>query len=368
MSERVRVLVLTPDFPPARGGIQVLSHRIVTGFERVEPTVVTLSHPAAPAFDQAQPFRVARVGGRLGGRAPAIAALNLLALDVARRVRPHVVLSAHIVVSPPAALLRRWQGLPWVQYVHAKEVGTRPGLARFALSRADSTIAVSDYACSLARDAHAPPARVHRIHPGVDLGAPPPSPRRPQTRPTIVTIARLEDRYKGHDVMLRALPLVRAQVPDVLWAVIGEGPLRSLLEQRASALGLDGCVRFLGGVDDAARDAWLERAHVFAMVSRLPARGFAGEGFGIVYLEANARGLPVVAGAAGGAVDAVVDGETGLLVDPEDHVAVARALTRLLTDPELSERLGTAGRERAQSFAWPRVAREVEQLLLDVCA
>jgi phosphatidyl-myo-inositol dimannoside synthase len=392
---RPRVLVLTPDFPPARGGIQVLTHRIVSSWERVEPVVVTLDHVGAEAFDARQPFPVVRVPSPTRGaaRASAIVALNLAALRTARATKPSAVLASHIVTGPAAALLRRWSGLPWLQYVHAKEVGARPGLAAFAVRRADVTVAVSRYTRSLALAAGAPPARVRTVNPGVDLpdgddadgeraaaAAAPgdadalrlPSPRRahpietPGERPTILTIARLEDRYKGHDVLLRALPLVRAQIPAVRWAVIGDGPLRRVLERGAAMLDLGDAVEFLGAVDDAERDAWLERAHVFAMASRLPAGGYAGEGFGIVYLEANAHGLPAVAGGVGGATDAVVHERTGLLVDPEDHVAVAQALTRLLRDRDLARELGRGGHERAQSFAWPHVSREVEGLLLEL--
>jgi phosphatidylinositol alpha-1,6-mannosyltransferase len=121
-------------------------------------------------------------------------------------------------------------------------------------------------------------------------------------------------------------------------------------------------------VSDAERDAWLERAWVFAMPSRVPAGGPGGEGFGIVYLEAAARGLPVVAGDRGGAVDAVDGGRTGLLVDATDHLAVADALTTLLLDRERAEEMGRAGRERAREFAWPLVSARVERLLLELAA
>jgi phosphatidylinositol alpha-1,6-mannosyltransferase len=106
-------------------------------------------------------------------------------------------------------------------------------------------------------------------------------------------------------------------------------------------------------VTDAERDAALDRAHVFAMPSRLPPGGVGGEGFGIVYLEAGAHRLPVVAGAVGGALDAVVHEKTGLLVDPEDVGAVAQAVGDLLLDPQRAGELGDAGREHAQGFAWP---------------
>jgi phosphatidyl-myo-inositol dimannoside synthase len=122
----------------------------------------------------------------------------------------------------------------------------------------------------------------------------------------------------------------------------------------------------LGQTSDAERDAWFRRSHVFAMPARIPASG-AGEGFGIVFLEANLHGLPVVAGAAGGALDAVVNGETGILVDPADHVALADALVDLLQNPERARRLGAAGAERARrDFNWPTIAARVETLLRSI--
>jgi phosphatidylinositol alpha-1,6-mannosyltransferase len=127
----------------------------------------------------------------------------------------------------------------------------------------------------------------------------------------------------------------------------------------------DGTV-LVGAVGDDQRDEWLDRSHVFAMPSRLPAGGFAGEGFGIVFLEAGLHELPVVAGAVGGARDAVRDGETGLLVDPTDHVAVAQALTTLLRDRGTATRLGRNGAEHARRHAWPRIAARVRDVLEQV--
>jgi phosphatidyl-myo-inositol dimannoside synthase len=368
MSERPSVLVITPDFPPAKGGIQILSYRIVSSFRTLKPTVVTLAHPAARAFDQRHTFRVLRVRSAPGLHPLAILALNATSVALAFDERPDVVLSTHIIAGPAAALIRQQLGIPFVQYVHAKEIGARPGLARFVLTRADRVVTVSRYARELALTAGVSPSRIALINPGVDKPEPVRGDGHRSLRPTLVTVARLEDRYKGHDVVLRALPLVRAQVPDVVWRIVGDGPLRPTLEDRVSALGLEDAVMFLGSLSDEDRDQELARAHVFCMVSRLPAGGFAGEGFGIVYLEANAHGLPVVAGAVGGATDAVVHGKTGLLVDPEDHVAVADALVTLLRDRETAERMGRDGRAHAERLSWEAAGRHVEAELMQLLA
>jgi phosphatidylinositol alpha-1,6-mannosyltransferase len=357
----MRALVLTPDFPPAPGGIQLLAHRLVANFDGIASRVVTLGAPGAPAWDRAQRLDVRRVAPWPERRA-GIARLNAAALAHALRFRPDVVLAVHIVCGPAAAVIRRALGVPVVTYLHADEIAIRR-VASFALRHCDRIVAVSRYTAGLAEGAGADPERIHVIPPGVDWREPPRTER--LDTPTILTVARLEDRYKGHDVMVRALPLVRARVPDAQWVVVGDGTLRGDIERRAAAAGVRDAIRLCGVVSDAERDGWLDRAHVFAMPSRIPDDGGAGEGFGIVYLEAGVHGLPVVAGRAAGALDAVVDGTTGLLVDPTSHTAVATALGRLLSDRELAARMGATASERARDFAWPQIARRVEALLED---
>jgi phosphatidylinositol alpha-1,6-mannosyltransferase len=283
----------------------------------------------------------------------------------ALRFRPQVVLTAHIFTSPAALAIKRLLGTPYVQYLHGREIIIRPRLTRAGLRAAAAAVAVSSYTRQLALAHGAPEERIHLIPPGIDLVERATTER--SAKPTVITIARLEQRYKGHDVLLRALPLVRSRVSHARLVIIGDGPLRPVYESLALSLALDGAVEFVGALDDVSRDRQLDRAHAFAMPSRLPLDG-GGEGFGIVYLEAAVHGLPVVAGNVAGAVDAVVHDRTGLLVDPTDHVAVADALTTLLESPEIAERLGRAGTERANDFAWPKIARRVEDLLLEVAS
>ena len=358
---RRRLLVLTPDFPPAFGGIQLVVSRLVENFERFEVRVVALGQPGAESFDRSAGLEVIRTPQ---SRIPKTTNLLLNAGGVraALRFRPDVVLVAHIIVAPAAALIRRASGAPFVQYLHGHEVAVRPRLTRFAVARAAATIAVSSYTRRLAADVGADVARVHRISPGVDL----PSGRRAERdgRPTVLTLARLTARYKGHDVLIRALPRIKASVPEAALVIVGDGPLRDELAELARDQGVAESTVFAGSVADDERDAWLDRAHVFAMPSRLPPGGMGGEGFGIVYLEAGAHSLPVVAGNVAGAVDAVVDGETGLLVDPSDPRAVADAISELLLDREKADALGRAGAARASDFAWPKIAARIEDLLL----
>jgi phosphatidyl-myo-inositol dimannoside synthase len=362
-ASRPRLLIVTPDFPPARGGIQVLVHRLAAGIKGFDTRVLTLDSPGAARFDCESTLAISRVRGSSRLRGGRIALLDAGAVVAALRFRPDVTLSAHIVASPAAALIRHVLGAQTCQYFYAEEIGARPKLAAFAARQAHLSIALSVYAAKLITQTGVTPPSLSVIPPGVDI----PRDATPLAAgaPTYLTIARLEERYKGHDVAMRALPLVLAKVPDARWVVIGDGSLRPGLEALARSYGVAHSVDFLGAVSDEQRNLWLRRARVFAMPSRLPAGRFAGEGFGIVYLEAGAYGKPVVAGNVGGALDAVADGESGLLVNPTDPLEVADAITRLLLDDELANRLGKGGAERAQRFAWPMVAELVEGVLLE---
>lgn len=350
----MRVVVVTPDFPPATGGIQRLIGELVdrAGWESL---VITFDHPDAVDVETTHRVRV------LPRRMASMAQLNAAAMRRGYAWRGDAVLCGHIAVSPGSALLGRALGVPVVQYVYAKELTSRPRLARFALERAAAAIAISGHTAGLATRAGAPAERVTTIEPGVDAAADRPA-RESRRRPTILTVARLVDRYKGFDVLLRALPLVRSRVPDVQWVVVGDGELRPELEATATAWGLSDSVLFAGNVTDEQRDDWFARSHVFAMPSRVPADG-GGEGYGLVFLEAGARGLPCVTADEGAVAEAVIDGESGLLVDARDHVAVADAVVDLLTDPQRVARLGAGGRDRADGLSWERMAREVEALV-----
>lgn len=353
MTSAVRALLMTPDYPPARGGIQYLLHGLVSHAERIRFDVVTFGARAQGVSDD---DGIRRVAPR-GPRAVAVATLNAACVCAAHRLRPHVLLCGHIVTAPAAATT----GIPFVQYVHASELAMRPRLATFAVRRAAATIALGEHGRQLALAAGAAPERIEVIPPGIDL--PPVAPAPAVRLPMIVCVARLEDRYKGFDVLLRALALVRSRVPEATLTLAGDGPLRASLEALARANGCADAVRFAGAVSDGERDRLLREAAVFAMPSRLPPGG-GGEGFGIAYLEAAAHGTPVVAGNVGGALDAVVDGITGLLIAPDDHVAVADALCELLLDRDRAATLGAAGRARAEGFAWPAIVPRVEDVLI----
>ena len=326
--------------------------------------VLTLGQPGDEAFDRESRVDVRRVASAESDRRLAMLRLNTAALGEARAFRPQVVLSGHIVASLGAVMIRRLLKVPFVQYVHADEFRGRARLSRFAVRAADRTIAVSEYTREMTLVAGAEAERIRVIHPGVDL--PSISVEGERTEPVVLTVARIQVPYKGHDVIARALPAIRAKVPAARWVVIGDGAHKGEIEALVEAEGVADAVDFLGRVSDAERDSWLDRARIFCMPSRIPEAGFGGEGFGIVYQEAGAHGLPSVAGDVAGARDAVIAGETGLLVDPADPVAVGNAISELLGDPTRAREMGIAARRYAEEHAWPKIAARVAVLLREV--
>jgi phosphatidylinositol alpha-1,6-mannosyltransferase len=273
-------------------------------------------------------------------------------------------------VTGPASLYLQWKwDVPAIQYTYAKELGRRTRVAKLALAHSSRTIAISTYTRERVLQLGAASDRVRLILPGVD----PPARQGAVTclaerEPIVITVARLVDRYKGFDMILRALPGIRERVPNVRWVVVGEGPLRAELEQQARDLEVAHAVSFVGAVDNDERDRLLDNAAVFAMPSRLDPSHTGGEGFGLVYLEAAARGLPTVAGNVGGATDAVVHDQTGLLVDPTDPIAVGRAISDLLVDRDRAERLGQAARTYAGTLTWERMGRAFECVVAEAIA
>ena len=180
----------------------------------------------------------------------------------------------------------------------------------------------------------------------------------------ILCVSRLVPR-KGQDILIRSMALVRQRVADAVLVLAGDGPYRPKLEAEAASAPA-GSVVFAGEISDQESPACYAAADVFAMPCRSRWGGLEVEGFGIVFLEAAATGKAAVAGRSGGADEAVADEETGLLVEGREPKAVALALARLLTDREGANRMGSAGRTRAEDeFAWPIIAKRLGAILTE---
>ncbi|MBP9694913.1 MAG: glycosyltransferase family 4 protein [Candidatus Magasanikbacteria bacterium] len=176
----------------------------------------------------------------------------------------------------------------------------------------------------------------------------------PDDAKIILGIGALKAR-KGFDIVIRAMSQVCKIVPSAIYVIVGKGSDEFFLRSLVNELGLSNSIFFATSVDDEKLPAYVQSAHVYCHTPRMVDGAF--EGFGIVYLQAGVAGKPVVGSNSGGVADAVLDNKTGILVPENDPDATAQALISLLVDKELSNRLGKAGKEYAQSHDWNKIAQ-----------
>ena len=362
-------LLVTNDFPPKVGGIQSYLWEL---WRRLPPelvTVLTTAHPDAAAFDAVQPFAVHRWPGRALLPTPALAQeIRSLATRVGARL---------VVLDPalPVGLLGPRLDLPYSVVLHGAEVTVpaRAPLARqllaMVLRGATTVVAAGGYPAAEAFHVAGADLAVRVVPPGVDVDRFRPVSaevkRRarshlglPSDGKLVVGMSRLVPR-KGFDVLIAAAALLAPLRPDLMVAIAGTGRDRKRLERLIASTGAP--VRLLGFVPDDAMPGLLGSADAFAMPCRSRWGGLEQEGFGIVFLEAAACGVAGVAGASGGSHEAVAHGETGFVVRrPQDPVAVAAALARLLDDDDLCRAMGEAARRRAEElFSYDRLAADL---------
>jgi phosphatidylinositol alpha-1,6-mannosyltransferase len=365
----MRILVLTWDFPPIRGGIQTWMLELARRLPRAEVRVLAPTVPGAPAFDRSTGIPLTRLASaRLGLGAWVVAAAARTLWECVVR-RPDLVVCGHVVAAPAALLARRLLGVPYVVFAYGYEIRKeRKRSLTFLLRNAKNVVACSRFAGGAVQTLGVPGDRIRILYPGVDTErfTPDESAFRPARPPTFFAVGRLAELYKGHDTVIRALPLVRAKCPNARFLIAGDGPLRGYLSRIAHSVGMAEHVEFLGDVSDGALPDLYRSSDVVVQLSRESLSENGAEGFGIVCLEAAACGKPVVAGRSGGLIEAVQDGVTGTLVDPLDGAAVADAIVALLEDPALARRLGRAGRERVLvRFTWSHMAERARRIFAD---
>lgn len=370
-----RTLWVTNDFPPRPGGIEQFLVNLVSRLDPGATRVLTSHWREDATYDRQRPWRTDRVGRR-----PLLPTTSL-AGKVRRAAEEH---QADLVVfggAWPLAELAPVVDQPTLALTMGHEAGmVQVGLGRL-VSRVARRVDALGVLSRFTRNVLAPwvdgRAPVLDILPGVDVdvfrpgldgsgirarhGIPPGA-------PLAVCVSRLVPR-KGQDLLVEAWPQVLARLPEARLLLVGTGGLARLLKRRISALGLDRAVVLAGEVPWADLPACYSAADLFAMPCRTRLGGLDVEGLGIVYLEAQACGLPVLAGRSGGAPEAVRDGETGLVVDGTSVPEVARGLTRLLEDRIESKAMGVAGRVFVErNYAWPVVTADLHENLRELAS
>jgi len=352
-----RHLLVTNDFPPKVGGIQSYLWELWRRLPAGDVTVYTTPYPGAADFDQNQGFALER------SPEPVLLPYPWLPGRMNRLAARH---DADLVVWDPAVplgLTAPHVDRPYAVVLHGSEVTvpgrlpvTRALLAR-VLDRASLVICAGRYPAVEAERAVGRPLPTVVVPPGVDVRrfVPLDKGERASARlkfglpidaPLVVAVARLVPR-KGMDTLIRAGGLLRSRFPNLVVAIAGTGRDERRLQELAQRSGVT--VRLLGRVPDGLLPGLLGAGDVFAMPCRSRWSGLEQEGFGIVFVEAAAAGIPQVAGRSGGSAEAVIHGETGLVVDiPDDPDRVAEAIATLLDDEELRATMGQAARRRAE--------------------
>jgi len=360
----MRILLCTHDFPPQVGGIQTYSYEVARGLSSRGEDVTVLA-PRVEGdleFDREQSFPVIRMKSKIE--------LYLKFFWILRRKRIEKILVAH---RSDYAVLASWANrvwsLPYYPVIYGGEIliaGRKKQICS-SLERARRIVAISHFTKEKLAELGVEKEKVTIILPGVDS-----SRFRPNLdgsailkkhnlldRKVILTVAHLV-RRKGHSKVIRSLPNVLKKVPNAVYLIVGSGPEEVHLRKLVHDLGLEGQVIFVTYVSDAELPIYYNCCNVFIMPSYEIKEEGDFEGFGIVFLEANACGRPVIGGRSGGVEDAIVEGETGILVNPLREEEITETLLRLLTDEELNRNLGKGGRKRVeQELNWQVISGKI---------
>jgi len=369
----MRHLLVTNDYPPKFGGIQNYLWELYRRLPADEIVVLTRPYPGWQEWDAQQGHHIIRT------RQPVLLPEPWLAREIRSTVAGNGCDFVMFDPAVPVGALGPRLGIPYGVILHGAEV-TVPGripvsrsILGEVLRKAKLVVTAGDYSTTEAERAAGGSLPVAVIPPGVDVDrfvALSPD-RRAEVRSefglmpddlVVLTLSRLVPR-KGMDVLIDAAAQLSSKYPSLVVLIAGSGRDRRRLERLVATPGAP--VRFLGRVPDSAVPDLYAASDVFSMTCRVRWAGLEQEGFGIVFLEAAAAGVPQIAGRSGGAAEAVVHGETGLVVDdPRDATAVADALDRLLADPGYRAKLGAIGRARAAAeFSYDPLAQRFREAL-----
>lgn len=373
-----RILHITRNLPPLVGGMERLNWHIADELSR--HAQVQLIGPSGSAVQRPAAVPVTEVPLRPLPRFLLASAWQAVA--VARRFQPHIVLAGSGLTAPAAWLVARASGARAHVYLHGLDAAVQHPAYRAvwhpAIRRMDGVIANSQPTAELARSLGVAAEKIRIVHPGVTLPTAPQSPAALQNfrqrhqlgnKRLLLSVGRLTTRKGLREFVQHALPAIVKAAPDTLLAIVGDAPADSLhasVQTRASiqavadAAGIGQHLRFLGVITDPQE---LACAYESATLHIFPVRHLPGdpEGFGMVAIEAAAHGLPTVAFATGGIVDAVAEGESGHLVTPGDYPSLAQAALQMLADGPGAWQTRTSA--FAAQFAWPTLGKRMLEAL-----
>lgn len=384
----ISTLVVTNDFGPRSGGIETFIHGLLAqASKNQQRKFVVLTSRQTPQeevmkFDQQMweenSIKVFRDTAKVLLPTPRLAK-TVTDLFLAHKCE-NVIFGASAPLGLLAKSLRKAGAKHIVALTHGHEVWwARMPLFSATLRRigaqADQMTYLGEFtrgavANALLREDH---SKLVHLPPGVDLNRFTPGAKSVdlqkkwglENAPVIVSIGRLVAR-KGSDQLIKAMPEVLKQFPKSKLLLVGTGNYQKRLERLVRNLNVQDSVIFTGRVDHKLLPGYFRLGDIFAAPCRSRYGGLEVEGLGIVYLEASACGVPVIAGKSGGAPDAVLDGKTGLLVNGRDHREVGAALIKLLSDQPLRQKMGEDGRVwMEQLWSWEGIGARFEEIISD---
>lgn len=383
-------LLITNFYPPEIGGIQNYLHNLIRRLPEDKIAVLADKQANAKFFDERYNYPTYRRSftSLLRHLKSTSLALYCKSLQVAKKEKAEVLLAGNLYLPALTCYwLKKINKLPYYIFTYGTETNelwqaplAKQKMARKILAEAEGIITISDYLKAKLVERDVPAKKITKIYPGVDFAFFKPQ-EQDKARLKIESLINQKDdlhldnanlllsvgrlvKRKGHDMVIRALPAILQNYPKTYYLIVGNGPHRSKLQKLASEVGVEKYVRFLTDIKHQDLPSFYNASDIFLMPSRTIKSKRDVEGFGIVYLEASACAKPVIAGQGGGVAEAVVDQETGLLIDPEKPAAVSQAILKLLNNNSLSLKLGQNGRERVtRNFDWDKLVKKLESLL-----
>ena len=375
-----KTLVITNDFPPRPGGIQTFIYGLVQGFDPDDVVVLTSKHTGWQEFDKQEKYPIFRHNTQMllptkavGDQAITIikefncdrvlfgasAPLGLLA----NRLKNHGIKKTVAITHGHEVGWAFTPGLKQTFQKIVKEVDKLTYLTKFTFEQISEAISSDQL------------EKFEQLTPGIDINMFNPENKtngqsqkirerfRLGNKPVVVCVSRLMAR-KGQDTLIEVWPEVLKKVPDAHLLIVGGGSLKQSLHKKTFDNNVHTSVIITGAVDWKELPGFYAAGDVFAMPVRTRNLGFDVEGLGIVYLEASATGIPVIAGNSGGAPEAVIDGVTGFVLNPNNQMILAEKIIELLLNKELSNRLGKQGRSWIEKqWQWPSRHLQLKNLL-----
>lgn len=368
----MRVLVITNDFGPRAGGIESFVQALVERMPHASVVLYTSRQSASDDFDRDFSTRTGAIIVR--DKSKILLPTPRVLARAKRMLREYQISTVWFGAAAPLAImagaLRKAGATRILATTHGHEVWwSRTPVMRSAIrsmgKNVDALTYLGPYTASYLAKA-APEAHLVRLTPGVDVEhfrrTTPHEIRQRMTGPVLVCVSRLVHR-KGQDRLIQALPIVRQVFPQASLLFVGAGPREPYLRRSAHSLGVASAVHFTGRVSYQELPSYFCAGDLFVMPTRSRLAGLEVEGLGMVYLEASACELPVVAGRSGGSPDAVIDGKTGIVVD-DDVDVIAQTCIDLLAEPSRMAQMGRAGRQWVeQEWQWSTIAAEHQRLL-----